>query len=119
MRASLGYPDPFTINYVEIGNEDFLHNGIPTYIGMFPFPTPYFLSSPINQIRLPLQHVLQRHQSRLPKHENHLLNLDRLLQHSTARRRNPRPARLPLSNRYGRKILRIRQRTTHLPSSSR
>lgn len=35
LRASLGYPDPFTLNYVEIGNEDFLHNGIPTYNGMF------------------------------------------------------------------------------------
>jgi alpha-L-arabinofuranosidase len=34
LRASLGYPDPFTINYVEIGNEDFLHNGITTYDGM-------------------------------------------------------------------------------------
>ncbi|PMD43173.1 glycoside hydrolase family 51 protein [Hyaloscypha variabilis F] len=32
LRASLGYPDPFTINYVEIGNEDFLNGGIPSYI---------------------------------------------------------------------------------------
>ena len=23
LRASLGHPDPFTLNYVEIGNEDF------------------------------------------------------------------------------------------------
>lgn len=33
MRAALGYPKPFSINYVEIGNEDFLNNGIPSYIG--------------------------------------------------------------------------------------
>ncbi|KAI5458762.1 glycoside hydrolase family 51 protein [Mariannaea sp. PMI_226] len=31
-RASLGYPKPFTINYVEIGNEDFLNGGIPSYV---------------------------------------------------------------------------------------
>lgn len=35
-RASLGYPNPFTINYLEIGNEDFLNNGIPTYLGILP-----------------------------------------------------------------------------------
>jgi alpha-L-arabinofuranosidase len=35
-RASLGYTNPFTINFLEIGNEDFLNGGIPTYIGMLP-----------------------------------------------------------------------------------
>ncbi|KAH8131243.1 glycoside hydrolase family 51 protein [Trichoderma asperelloides] len=33
VRASLGYPNPFTINYIEIGNEDFLNGGIPSYVG--------------------------------------------------------------------------------------
>jgi alpha-N-arabinofuranosidase len=31
-RASLGYPKPWTINYVEIGNEDNLYGGLETYI---------------------------------------------------------------------------------------
>lgn len=35
IRASLGYPDPFTIKYVEIGNEDFLNGGTDSYVGMF------------------------------------------------------------------------------------
>lgn len=39
LRASLGYPEPFTINYLEIGNEDFLNGGIPTYIGMYLYVT--------------------------------------------------------------------------------
>ncbi|RDW58507.1 hypothetical protein BP5796_12437 [Coleophoma crateriformis] len=30
-RAALGYPDPFVINYVEIGNEDNINGGTPTY----------------------------------------------------------------------------------------
>ncbi|KAJ6785287.1 hypothetical protein PWT90_01087 [Aphanocladium album] len=33
VRASLGYPQPFSIKYVEISNEDFLNGGIPSYIG--------------------------------------------------------------------------------------
>jgi len=31
LRASLGYPDPWKINYVEIGNEDNLNNGQKSY----------------------------------------------------------------------------------------
>jgi alpha-L-arabinofuranosidase len=31
-RASLGYPKPWQINYVEIGNEDNLYGGLETYI---------------------------------------------------------------------------------------
>ncbi|GAB7349405.1 hypothetical protein MBLNU459_g8522t1 [Dothideomycetes sp. NU459] len=31
LRASYGHPDPFDIPFVEIGNEDFLNNGLPTY----------------------------------------------------------------------------------------
>lgn len=31
MRIQLGYPEPFQINYVEIGNEDNLSNGLATY----------------------------------------------------------------------------------------
>ncbi|EED15681.1 alpha-L-arabinofuranosidase A [Talaromyces stipitatus ATCC 10500] len=31
-RASLGYPKPWKINYVEIGNEDNLYGGLDTYI---------------------------------------------------------------------------------------
>lgn len=30
-RAVLGYPEPFEINYVEVGNEDSLSGGAPTY----------------------------------------------------------------------------------------
>ncbi|KAK6371391.1 hypothetical protein LTS17_009122 [Exophiala oligosperma] len=33
LRASFGYPDPFKIKYVEVGNEDYLNNGIPSYVG--------------------------------------------------------------------------------------
>ncbi|KAH8899121.1 glycoside hydrolase family 51 protein [Thozetella sp. PMI_491] len=32
-RAALGYPEPFSVNYVEISNEDFLNGGIPSYTG--------------------------------------------------------------------------------------
>ncbi|RAL64970.1 hypothetical protein DID88_001560 [Monilinia fructigena] len=32
LRASLGYPDPWKINYVEVGNEDNLGGGEDTYI---------------------------------------------------------------------------------------
>ncbi|CAD6444319.1 46e6c364-b35c-4f31-b992-b3303e9c9e31 [Sclerotinia trifoliorum] len=32
LRASLGYPEPWKINYVEVGNEDNLSNGASTYI---------------------------------------------------------------------------------------
>lgn len=32
MRASLGYPNPFTIKYVEVGNEDYLNGGTDTYV---------------------------------------------------------------------------------------
>lgn len=32
IRASLGYPDPWTINYVEVGNEDNLSDGLDSYI---------------------------------------------------------------------------------------
>ncbi|KAL1306356.1 hypothetical protein AAFC00_005070 [Neodothiora populina] len=35
LRASHGYPDPFDIPYVEIGNEDFLNNGLETYQDRF------------------------------------------------------------------------------------
>lgn len=35
LRASHGYPDPFDIPYVEIGNEDFLNNGLETYQSRF------------------------------------------------------------------------------------
>jgi alpha-N-arabinofuranosidase len=31
IRASLGYPNPFTIDYVEIGNEDYLNGGSSYY----------------------------------------------------------------------------------------
>ncbi|EPS45460.1 hypothetical protein H072_582 [Dactylellina haptotyla CBS 200.50] len=31
VRASLGYPEPWTIKYVEIGNEDNLWGGLPSY----------------------------------------------------------------------------------------
>jgi alpha-L-arabinofuranosidase len=31
LRASLGYPDPSKINYVEIGNEDNFNNGQDPY----------------------------------------------------------------------------------------
>jgi hypothetical protein len=37
MRASLGYPDPFVLKYIEISNEDFLNGGIPSYVGMFAY----------------------------------------------------------------------------------
>ncbi|KAL9093583.1 MAG: hypothetical protein Q9165_003978 [Trypethelium subeluteriae] len=30
-RIALGYPDPFQINYVEVGNEDNLNNGLESY----------------------------------------------------------------------------------------
>ena len=30
-RASLGYPEPFEIHFVEVGNEDSLSDGAPTY----------------------------------------------------------------------------------------
>ena len=30
-RASLGYPQPFEIHFVEVGNEDSLSGGAPTY----------------------------------------------------------------------------------------
>ena len=33
LRASLGYRDPFTINYIEIGNEDYLNGGKASYSG--------------------------------------------------------------------------------------
>ncbi|KAL3428359.1 alpha-N-arabinofuranosidase A [Phlyctema vagabunda] len=32
LRASLGYPEPWALNYVEIGNEDNLSNGLQSYI---------------------------------------------------------------------------------------
>ncbi|TGO18286.1 hypothetical protein BTUL_0011g00920 [Botrytis tulipae] len=32
LRASLGYPEPWKINYVEVGNEDNLSGGEPSYI---------------------------------------------------------------------------------------
>lgn len=35
LRASHGYPDPFDISYVEIGNEDFLNDGLDTYQSRF------------------------------------------------------------------------------------
>lgn len=31
-RASLGYPTPWKINFVEIGNEDNLYDGLDTYV---------------------------------------------------------------------------------------
>lgn len=31
IRASLGYPNPFTTDYVEIGNEDYFNGGSPSY----------------------------------------------------------------------------------------
>lgn len=31
LRASLGYPDPWKLRYVEVGNEDNLSNGLETY----------------------------------------------------------------------------------------
>jgi alpha-N-arabinofuranosidase len=31
LRASLGYPNPWTINFVEVGNEDNLGQGGPSY----------------------------------------------------------------------------------------
>lgn len=39
-RAQLGYPEPFTINFVEVGNEDSLSNGKHTY-GLYRFPMFY------------------------------------------------------------------------------
>lgn len=35
LRIAHGYPDPFTVEYVEIGNEEFLNNGGDTYQGRF------------------------------------------------------------------------------------
>ena len=32
LRASLGYPKPWKIKYVEIGNEDNIYGGLPSYI---------------------------------------------------------------------------------------
>lgn len=32
LRASLGYPKPRKIKYVEIGNEDNIYGGLPSYI---------------------------------------------------------------------------------------
>jgi alpha-L-arabinofuranosidase len=32
LRASLGYPNPWKIKYVEIGNEDNIYEGLPSYI---------------------------------------------------------------------------------------
>ncbi|KAJ5547358.1 hypothetical protein N7494_004943 [Penicillium frequentans] len=32
LRAKYGYPDPWTINFVEVGNEDNLNNGLDSYI---------------------------------------------------------------------------------------
>lgn len=31
LRASLGYPEPWTIKFVEVGNEDMLNNGLDSY----------------------------------------------------------------------------------------
>lgn len=31
LRASIGHPEPWTIRYVEIGNEDNLNNGLASY----------------------------------------------------------------------------------------
>lgn len=41
LRARLGYPDPFPINYVEVGNEDNLNNGSATY-SAYRFPDFYY-----------------------------------------------------------------------------
>jgi alpha-N-arabinofuranosidase len=35
LRARHGHPAPFKLRYVEIGNEDFLNNGMQTYAGRF------------------------------------------------------------------------------------
>ncbi|KAL1847037.1 hypothetical protein Plec18170_008813 [Paecilomyces lecythidis] len=35
LRASQGFPDPWPLTYVEIGNEDHLHKGGPTYAERF------------------------------------------------------------------------------------
>ncbi|KAJ9309350.1 hypothetical protein DTO217A2_1288 [Paecilomyces variotii] len=35
LRASHGFPDPWPLTHVEIGNEDHLHNGGPTYAERF------------------------------------------------------------------------------------
>ncbi|KAF1347105.1 glycoside hydrolase superfamily [Delphinella strobiligena] len=40
LRASLGYPDPFSINYVEVGNEDHLNGGNSSYSD-YRFPDFY------------------------------------------------------------------------------
>ncbi|KAJ5937569.1 hypothetical protein N7454_003911 [Penicillium verhagenii] len=32
LRAKYGYPDPWTVNFVEVGNEDHLNNGLDSYI---------------------------------------------------------------------------------------
>jgi alpha-N-arabinofuranosidase len=37
LRASLGYPEPFSVKYVEVGNEDNLNNGLESYID-YRFP---------------------------------------------------------------------------------
>ncbi|KAI9658774.1 MAG: hypothetical protein M1821_002334 [Bathelium mastoideum] len=39
-RIALGYPDPFQINYVEVGNEDNLNNGLESYQD-YRFPAFY------------------------------------------------------------------------------
>lgn len=31
LRASVGHPEPWTLRYVEVGNEDNLNNGLPSY----------------------------------------------------------------------------------------
>lgn len=40
LRASLGYPRPWTVNLVEVGNEDNLNNGLSSY-NTYRFPMFY------------------------------------------------------------------------------
>ncbi|KAH6643512.1 glycoside hydrolase superfamily [Boeremia exigua] len=40
LRASLGYPTPFSIEYIELGNEDYLNGGRDSYNG-YRFPRFY------------------------------------------------------------------------------
>lgn len=45
LRASLGYPEPWTINYVEIGNEDWLAGGSAGWESYKQYRFPMFLEA--------------------------------------------------------------------------
>ncbi|KAF4415776.1 Glycoside hydrolase superfamily [Fusarium acutatum] len=47
-RAALGYTSPFTVGYVEVGNEDYLNGGTNSYYSyrFMPFITQSGTSTP-------------------------------------------------------------------------